>query len=56
MMDKILVKLSMNTIEKLNEIENIMIKKGMAEQEINFIVGRLCDIYLGQNTTKGGSD
>jgi len=46
MIDTVQVKLSCFTIEKLNEIENKMMKKGMAEQDINFIIGRLCDIYL----------
>ena len=46
MIDKVLVSISVVNILKLNHIEDLMIKEGMAEQDINFIISKLCDIYL----------
>jgi len=47
-MDKAEIKLSHATLMKIFEIEQIMESEGMAEQNYNFIIGRLCDFYLNK--------
>jgi len=46
MMDSVLVKISTRRFQQLIEIHELMEKEGMCDQDANFIIGRLIDIYL----------
>lgn len=50
MFDKIQLTLSIHAIEKLIKAHNEMRKRNpsMAEQDCNFVIDRLCDMYLNK--------
>lgn len=50
--DKMEIEISVGTLEKLSKVEKIMLKEGMAEQDFNFIIGRLADFFVEKKTNK----
>jgi hypothetical protein len=52
MIDKVYVAVSAYHILRLKKIEEMMMKNGMAEQDISYIITRLCDFYEEQHKVR----
>lgn len=56
MEDRLKIGITCLTFEKLNEIENRMIKSGElgVVQDLNFMIDKLCNVWMCQDDVKRG--